>query len=225
MPPSATSRVRRPGEEIIYTLSHAAAGYFSRYRPACQAGDFPFEHTGIDANATDLRQQLATWLVSTENPYFAKSLVNRYWSYFTGLGIIDPVDDIRASNPASNPELLDSLTNDFVAKRFDMKHLIRTIVSSHTYQRSFQGNEWNRDDRLNFSHALPRRLTAEQLYDAILIATATPSDIPGVPAGFHASQLPDPKVERELPRHVRPAARESPCECERSRDVSLCADA
>ncbi len=209
-----------PGEEIIYTLStpqpvvHPGTG-----QPV--AARFPFEHKGIDAKAADLRQQLSAWLTSTENPYFAKSLVNRYWSYFTGLGIIDPVDDIRASNPASNPELLDWLTKDFVAHHFDMKHLIRTIVSSHTYQRSFLTNDWNRDDRLNFSHALPRRLTAEQLYDAIRIATATPSDILGVPAGFRASQLPDPEVEVSFLDMFGRPARESPCECERSRDVSL----
>ena len=117
----------------------------------------------MDVGTKDRRTELARWLTSKDNPYFAKSLVNRYWSYFLGRGIIDPVDDIRAGNPASNPELLDALTADFVAHNFDLKHLVRTIVTSHTYQRTYRTNEWNTDDGSNFSHAYPRRLTAEEL--------------------------------------------------------------
>jgi hypothetical protein len=147
--------------------------------------------------------------------------VNRFWSYFTGRGIIEPVDDIRVSNPPSNPELLDAFTEDFIASGFDVKKLIRTIVTSHTYQRSYETNQWNDDDGINFSHAAPRRLTAEQLYDALMVATGAPRNLPGVPAGFRAAQLPDPQVDVSFLDMFGRAPRESPCECERSSEVSL----
>ena len=134
---------------------------------------------GMKVSSDDRRIELAQWLTSKDNPYFAKSLVNRYWSYFLGRGIIDPVDDIRAGNPPSNAELLDALTADFIDHGFDLKHLIRTITASHTYQRSYRTNAWNTDDQVNFSHAYPRRLTAEELYDATMVATGSPFEIPG----------------------------------------------
>ncbi len=147
--------------------------------------------------------------------------MNRYWSYFFGKGIIDPVDDIRAGNPASNPELLDALTKDFVGSGYDLKKLIRTICNSATYQRSLEENQWNEDDTTNFSHALPRRLSAEQLYDSIMQATGAPRRLPGVPAGFRAAELPDSEVEVAFLDMFGRAPRESPCECERTSDVSL----
>jgi len=213
-------RGSRGDDEVIFTLAspnavkHPGTG-------AAVAAVFPFEHDAMPAEHEDPRQVLAEWLTAAENPYFAKSLVNRYWSYFTGRGIIEPVDDIRASNPPSNPELLDALTNDFVAHGFDLKHLIRIIVTSHTYQRSFRTNRWNADDDVNYSHALPRRLAAEQLYDAIVVATGAPANIPGVPSGFRATQLPDPQIKLSFLDMFGRAPRESPCECERSSAVSL----
>ena len=217
---------RKPGtvadEEIIYALRTPQNVVYPSTGEAVPA-IFPFEHAGMKKSASDsdLRVRLADWLTAKENPYFAKSLVNRYWSYFTGRGIIDPVDDIRASNPPSNPELLDALTADFIDRGFDLKHLIWTIVNSHTYQRSFRTNQWNEDDKGNFSHAMPRRLTAEQLYDAIIVATGAPQKIPGVPAGFRATQLPDPKIKLSFLDLFGRPPRESPCECERSSQVSL----
>lgn len=207
--------------EVIYdlrtpqTVMHGGTG-----QPA--PAKFPFLFAGFEAQKQDVpRLQLAQWLTSKDNPYFAKSLTNRYWSYVMGKGIIDPVDDIRLSNPASNPELLDALTADFVASKFDLKHLLRTITTSHTYQRSFVPNEWNRDDDTNYSHATPRRLQAEALYDAIMVATGAPNSVPGAPAGFRASQLPDSAVNVPFLDMFGRAPRESPCECERSSEVSL----
>src|SRR5205085_10093900 len=111
--------------------------------------------TPADATAARFRQEaFAKWLTSKDNPLFARSYVNRVWSYFFGRGIIDPVDDIRASNPPVNPELLDALAEDFVAHHFDVQHLIRTIVMSRTYQLSVVPNRWNEDDKINFSHAI-----------------------------------------------------------------------
>ena len=207
------------GEEIIYSLAtptdikHPSTG---ETIPAA----FPFS-SDLDKKNPDPRVRLADWLTSSKNPYFAKSIVNRYWSYLHGRGIIDPVDDIRASTPPSNPPLLDELTRRFIANGFDLKRLIREMARSETYQRSFRPNKWNDDDSLNFSHASPRRLTAEQLFDALHVATGAPRRIPGVPVGFRASQIPDPKVKIGFLDMFGRPPRESPCECERSSDVSL----
>jgi len=207
------------GEEIIYSLTSPTDIKHPNTGETINAA-FPFS-SDLDNKAFDPRIRLATWLTSSKNPYFAKSIVNRYWSYLHGAGIIDPVDDIRASNPPSNPPLLKELTRRFIANGFDLKRLIREMARSHTYQRSFRPNKWNSDDPLNFSHASPRRLTAEQLFDSLHVATGAPSRIPGVPVGFRASQIPDPKVKIGFLDMFGRPPRESPCECERTSDVSL----
>jgi hypothetical protein len=168
------------------------------------------------------RDALAEWLTSRDNPFFAKAIVNRMWSYFMGKGIIDPVDDIRASNPPSNPALLEALTKDFVAHDFDLRYLMRTIVSSRVYQTSIETNEWNASDRDNFSHAIPRRLSAEELMDAVASAAGAKARFSEVPDDTAASQLVDPHIGREgfLDVFGRPP-RESSCECERRSDFSL----
>jgi hypothetical protein len=183
---------------------------------------FPFAqpaHFSIEAGR---RQALAEWLTSKNNPYFARAIANRIWSYFFGRGIIDPVDDIRTSNPPSNPALLEALTSDFVQHNFDLQHLMRTIVRSRTYQLSFRTNEWNQDDTVNFSRALPRRLSAEELMDAISLATGSRIHFKEVPKEFRAQELPDSKIGMGgfLDLFGRPQ-RESPCECERRNDLSL----
>lgn len=215
---------RKPGatteEEVIYPLRYSEQVLNPRNNVAVSAA-FPFTVEGNQDAPGDLRQRLAHWLTAKENPYFATSLVNRYWSYLNGRGIIDPVDDIRSGNPPSNPDLLTALTEDFVAHKMDLKHLIRTIVMSHTYQRSFQTNKWNEDDTENYSHMQPRRLTAEQLFDAIVVASGSPVNLPGVPAGFRATQLPDSNVQIGFLDMFGRPPREIPCECERAADVSL----
>jgi hypothetical protein len=168
------------------------------------------------------RDVLAEWLTARDNPFFAKAMANRMWSYFMGKGIIDPVDDIRASNPPSNPALLDALTQDFIAHGFDLRELMRTIVGSRAYQASIATNEWNASDRDNFSHAIPRRLSAEELMDAVSSAAGAAAHFPDVPEDTAASQLVDPHVGKEgfLDVFGRPP-RESSCECERRSDFSL----
>lgn len=211
----------KPGEEIIYDLT---AGYEPVKHPRTNAvinPQFPFKHEGSSASQTTLREQLADWLTAPENPYFARSVVNRFWSYMMGAGIIEPVDDIRSSNPPVNPELLDALTKDFVDHGFDLKNLLRTIANSRTYQLSLETTEWNGDDKINFSHALPRRLTAEQLQDSISAATGVLVNFEGLPVGFHASQLPDTAVRAEFLETFGRPPRESVCECERVAEVSL----
>src|SRR5882672_7409104 len=138
------------------------------------------------------REALADWVMSKDNPYFAKAIVNRMWSYFFGRGIIDPVDDIRASNPPSNPALLDALTKDFVTHDFDLRYLMRTIANSRAYQAGIETNEWNEKDTDNFSHAAPRRLSAEELMDALALATGVRPAFPEAPPDTGAEQLNDP---------------------------------
>ncbi|HEY3969328.1 MAG TPA: DUF1549 and DUF1553 domain-containing protein [Planctomycetaceae bacterium] len=217
---------RKPGsvaeEEVVYPLRTPVAVVNPRSNAAV-AAKFPFEHSSsaaVDVHG-ELRDQLSQWLTSKDNPYFATALVNRYWSYLMGRGIIDPVDDIRSSNPASNADLLKALTDDFVAHNMDMKHLLRTVAQSHSYQRSFKTNKWNEDDGENYSHFNPRRLTAEQLFDAIMIAASSPVTLPGVPAGFRATQLPDSNIQIGFLDMFGRPPREIPCECERAAEVSL----
>jgi hypothetical protein len=168
------------------------------------------------------RDAFADWLVSKQNPFFAKAIANRMWSYFLGRGIIDPVDDIRASNPPVNAALLDALTKDLIDHKFDLQALMRVIVKSRTYQASFLTNEWNALDGDNFSHAIPRRLSAEPLMDAVTMAAGVRPNFPEVPEDTMAGQLPDPHVGADgfLDLFGRPA-RESACECERRADLSL----
>ena len=175
-----------------------------------------------DVDHACMRQEaFAQWMTSKDNPLFAKSYANRVWSYFMGRGIIEPVDDIRASNPPSDPELLDALTQDFVDHHFDVEHLIRTIVLSNTYQLSVIPNKWNEDDRMNYSHMVPRRLSAEQLRDAVSIATGTREITQGLPAGMRSVYMADGLVEDDFLKLFGRPKRETACECERTSNVSL----
>ena len=164
---------------------------------------------------TDRRQVYAEWLTSSENPFFGRSMTNRIWSYFFHRGIIDPVDDLRTTNPPINPELLDALTKDFIDHKFDVRHLMRTIVTSETYQRSSIANETNAHDDMNFSRAIPRRLPAESLLDSLVQATGVPEAFPGAPAGFTAKQLPDANIQSEFLSLFGKPQRMEACECER----------
>ncbi|MEO6246927.1 MAG: DUF1553 domain-containing protein, partial [Opitutaceae bacterium] len=169
------------------------------------------------------REQLAAWMTSADNRYFALSYVNRMWGYLMGVGLIDPLDDIRAGNPPSNPELLAWLTAEFVQSGFDVRRLQRTIVQSRTYQLTLATNRWNADDRTNYSHAIARRLPAEVLFDSVLKVTGSIPNFPGVKPGTRAAQLPDSAIDvaggllASLGRPVR----ESACECERNGDLGL----
>ncbi len=179
-----------------------------------------FQHPAAGAPR---RMELAEWLTSKDNPYFARSYVNRLWGYMLGTGIIEPLDDIRAGNPPSNPELLEYLTQDFVSSGFDVRHVMRLICKSRTYQLSVETNKWNADDKVNYSHAIARRLPAEVLLDAVYRVTGSVSKIPGVAPGTRAAALPDSGVELPsgfLATFGRPA-RESACECERSSGMQL----
>jgi hypothetical protein len=183
--------------------------------------------TGLGGETLDIpahedpREALADWMSDPENPFFAKALVNRYWKHFFGRGLVDPEDDMRVTNPASNPQLLDALAQDFIDHQFDLKHLIRTICNSATYQLSAEPNDWNRDDKQNFSRYYPKRLNAEVLLDAINQVTNTSTNFGGIPVGTRATQLPDNGFNSYfLTVFGRPES-SSACECERSSEANL----
>jgi hypothetical protein len=169
----------------------------------------------------DPRHKLVDWLTARDNPYFARALVNRYWKHFLGRGLVDPEDDLRVTNPASNPELLDALAKHFAAHNYDLKDLVRTICTSQVYRLSAEPNASNARDTQNFSRFLPRRLQAEVLLDAIDTVTGSKTAFKGVPAATRAVQLPDNQVDSYfLSAFGRPDSA-SACECERSGDASL----
>jgi WD40 repeat protein/mono/diheme cytochrome c family protein len=187
------------------------------------APQVPFNGELIKASATTRREAFADWLTSPENDYFAMSYANRIWGYLTGTGIIEPLDDIRAGNPPSNPELLQYLTNQFVSSGFDVRHLMRLITQSRTYQLSLATNQWNEDDHSNYSHARARRLSAEVLFDSVFAVTGSTPNIPGVKPGTRAAELADSQISLPdgfLSNFGKPV-RESVCECERSNDMNL----
>src|SRR5213076_1205480 len=169
----------------------------------------------------DRRVALANWMASGDNPFFAKSIINRIWFHLNGKGIVDPVDDFRDSNPSANDELLDTLAKDFVASKFDVKHMIKVIMTSRTYQLSAETNDFNKDDNKYFSHAVTKLLTAEQLLDALCKATEVPEKFAGLPLGTRATQLPDGEINHPFLKTFGQPARELACECEREGDSNL----
>ncbi|MEY3174670.1 MAG: hypothetical protein RLZZ436_2584 [Planctomycetota bacterium] len=171
----------------------------------------------------DPRLKLADWMSSPDNPFFAKALVNRYWKHFFRRGLIEPEDDIRDSNPPSNPELLAALERHFINSNFDLRELIRTITRSHTYQLSSQPNEHNQADEQNYSRWQPRRLQAEVLLDSIDDVSLSRTDFPNLPPGTRAIALPDNSYNQSAPflRVFGRPQNESVCECERTQSSSL----
>ncbi|MBL8810726.1 MAG: DUF1549 domain-containing protein [Planctomycetaceae bacterium] len=169
----------------------------------------------------DARPYLVDWMAAPDNPFFAKALVNRYWKHFLGRGIVDPEDDLRVTNPPSNPELLDALSKHFVDHKFDLKDLVRTICKSSVYQLSSEPTDANRADIQNFSSFYPRRLTAEVLYDAVNAVAETPSNFGTIPQGTTAVQLPDNGFNNYFLQVFGKPEAESACECERSPEANL----
>ena len=169
----------------------------------------------------DARHSLVDWMAASDNPYFAKALVNRYWKHFLGRGIVDPEDDLRVTNPPSNPELLAALEKHFLDHRFDLKDLVRTICKSSVFQLSSEPTEFNESDTQNFSSFYPRRLPAEILYDAINHVADVPAAFGGVPRGTRAVQLPDNGFNNYFLKVFGKPEAESACECERSPEANL----
>ncbi len=169
----------------------------------------------------DRRRALADWLVAADNPWFARNLANRVWAHFLGRGLVEPVDDVRATNPPTNPELLDALARHLIESKYDFRQLIRTITTSRTYQLSSRPNRTNERDEQNYSRALFKRIEAEVLLDMVCQTTGVPEKYPGVPAGARAIQLWDSKVPHYFLKLFGRPVRASACECERNHEPSV----
>jgi hypothetical protein len=169
----------------------------------------------------DRRQALAAWLTARDNPYFARNVVNRYAGYLLGRGLVEPIDDLRATNPPSNPALLDALADDFVKSGYNVKHLLRTILRSRLYQLDSRPTHDNAADTRFYSHHLVKRLSAEPLLDAVDAVTGVPTKFEKVPLGTRAIELPDARYNNYFLTTFGKPRREAVCECERTSEPNL----
>lgn len=209
-------------EDLIFHKRGLATATNIKTRVALKPAAFGDPAPAI-APDEDPRLRLADWMKAPKNPFFAKVLVNRYWKHFFQRGLIEPEDDIRDSNPPSNPELLAALEKHFIESGFDLKELVRTITRSSAYQLSATPNGHNRSDRQNYSRYYPRRLPAEVMLDAIDQLAGTQTDFANLPPGTRAVALPDNSYNRSSP-FLRVFGRpegESVCECERVQSSNL----
>jgi hypothetical protein len=211
---------KNKGSETIYLDPKGEVKHLRTGRPA-----FPRFLGGADLvfvpKEKDRRATLADWATSKSNPFFARSVVNRTWYHLLGRGIVDPVDDFRDSNPPANAALLDALARDFVEHDFDVKHLIRTIMASRTYQLSALGNDFNKTDTKYFSHTITRLLSAEQLLDALSQVTEVPEKFPGFVEGTRAVNLAGADIEHPFLKSFGKPSRDTVCECEREGETNL----
>jgi hypothetical protein len=174
-----------------------------------------------DVAGKDRREVMAKWLTSTDNPFFATSIANRVWAHFFGKGIVEPVDDIRVSNPPVNPELFKTLGDKLVEYNYDFKRLVRDICNSETYQRSTERNESNAGDERNFAHGNVRRIPAEQLLDCICSVTKAPDKFQGLPLGARAVQIADGGTSNYFLTTFGRAPRDTVCACEAKTEPTL----
>jgi hypothetical protein len=173
------------------------------------------------APTADPRAALVDWMTSPDNPFFARTLVNRYWKHFFGRGIVEPEDDMRITNPPTNPELLDALASHFVENKFDLKKLVQTICQSNAYQLSSLPNEFNERDKQNYSRYYGKRLAAEVLLDAVDQVAGTTTKFQDLPEGTRAMQLPDNSFDTYFLTVFGKPQAASACECERTNDANL----
>lgn len=208
-----------PQEVIVYNskggeATHPVTG--ARVKPKFLGGDSPDLKPGEDR-----RIAMAKWIASPQNSYFSRNIANIIWQHFTGTGVVDPVDDVRISNPPSNPELLDALAKKLVDYNFDMRKFVKDITMSMTYQRSSLTNESNVGDKRNFSHAMVRRVRAEVLLDAVSQVTSTPNKFQGLPLGARAVQIADGAVTNYFLTTFGRASRTTVCSCEVKMEPTL----
>lgn len=170
---------------------------------------------------SDRRDVLAAWMTSAENPFLARALANRLWAHYFGRGLIEPIDDMRATNPATNEPLLDALAQHVHDVRFDLKAFTRTLLNSRAYQLSSETNEWNQRDQQNYSHSLDKALAAEVLLDAICQVTGVPEKFNGWPQGYRAIEIWDNRMPSYFFRVFGRPLRTTVCECERSNEPSI----
>jgi len=208
-----------PRENIIYNRKSGEINHPVHKKPMPPkflGGDSPEIPRGADR-----REVLADWLASPQNPFFARNLANLVWAHFFGQGIIEPVDDVRVSNPPSNPELLDQLSEKFTSYNYDFKKLVRDVCNSRTYQLSTKTNASNESDTRNFARSNLRRLRAEIMLDVISQTTETKNKFQGLPLGAKAIQIADGRVNNYFLTTFGRATRETVCSCEVVMEPSL----
>jgi hypothetical protein len=202
-----------------------AAGAVQNKRTGQPAPMKPLDADPTDPGADDPRRAFADWMTDPKNPFFARAVANRYWAHFLGRGIVDPPDDMRVTNPPSNPELLDALAKDLVDNNYSLKALVKTICKSRTYQLAAEPNDTNAADKQSFARYYPRRLSAEVLFDAVCNLTDSPAAFPGLPADRNAPNraimLPDESFQSYFLDVSGRPQRISACECERVNEASL----
>lgn len=206
---------RKQGEDYRETIVYDRRGGETQH-PVTKKS-MPPKYLGgpvAETAGRDRRAALAEWLTSTDNPFFAQNTANRIWEHFFGIGIVDPVDDVRVSNPASNPELLNALAKKLVEYKYDFKQLVRDICASQAYQRSVERNPSNELDEKNFAHGSVRRIRAESLLDCICQVTEAPEKFRGLPLGAKATQISDGATSTYFLDTFGRAPRLSVCSCD-----------
>lgn len=217
-----TRRPAEEGEEVVFARRAAPAATNTKTGQAVKPAGLGQPPSDISPD-DDARETLVDWMVAPGNKFFARALVNRYWKHFFDRGLVEPEDDMRDTNPPTNPELLQALADHFVQSHYDLKDLIRTICRSKTYQLSAIPNQYNAQDKQNYSRYYPKRLSAEVLLDSVNTLAESKGGFEGLPAQTRAVQLPDNSFNVEsyfLTVFGRPES-SSACECERSQDASL----
>lgn len=211
-------RTEDPREQIIYNRGSGEAK-----NPVGDRVMKPKFLGGIEADTSgkDRREVMAEWLTGPDNPYFSRNIANITWSHFFGIGIIDPVDDVRVSNPPTNPELLDALGEKLVEYKYDFRKIVRDICTSRTYQLSTQANGTNKDDLTNFAKGRIRRMRAEVMLDTITQVTDTQNKFKGLPLGARAVQIADGNTSTYFLKTFGRASRETVCSCEVKMEPSL----
>lgn len=208
-----------PADLVITTASGGEIAFPKTGKPLPPT---PYDGQPLAADSPmDRRVYLADWLTSPKNDYFVRSIVNRVWRHYMGRGLIEPVDDLRATNPASNDALMAAMSKDLVAHNFDLKHLMRQVMNSRTYQLTSRPRPENKKDDRQYSRYFVKRLTAEQLLDAICQVTNQPEKFPSLPAGYRAIQLPDTKVANYFLDVFGRPPRQITCDCERAQEPNM----
>jgi hypothetical protein len=221
--PGLTNQGQNKSRQFIYTKS---TGTVQNKRNNTAAPIKPLDGEPMQIGPDeDPRQKLVDWMVKADNPFFAKAVVNRYWAHFFGRGIVDPLDDMRVTNPPTNPELLDGLAKDLIDNKYSLKHLIKTICKSRTYQLSSVPNDFNKHDKHAYARYYPKRMAAEVLFDAVCQVTNVPTPFAGLPTDTHAPKraimLPDESFQSYFLDVFGRPQRISACECERVSEANL----
>ena len=211
------------GFDAVVSLAPLGAGRAMKHPRSGQVvAPRPLGGAVVDTRGVlDIREPLVDWLVSPKNRLYSRNIVNRIWGHFLGTGIVEPVDDLRSTNPPTNPQLLDAVADDFVAHKYDLKHLMRRIMTSATYQLSSTAHPEHVNDRRFYTHYNVKRLSAEVLLDAIDHACGTHERFPGVPPGTRAIALPDPNFESYFLDTLGRPRRLTNCECERTAEPNM----